>query len=265
MMKTPAVALVAFLLQSDCAFTNEGAGAIDLSGYRMTFEDRFDKLDISAWGPATRWIAHTPWNGDFGDAAFADPEPGFPFARVDGRLNIEARKGPDGKWRSGMLASTDPEGHGFSQALGYFEMRAKLPRGPGLWPSFWLIGNKAPHEGSAEIDVMEYLGHDPSKYEATVHVWPRKGEGRSYEAKLVVPVTPGSLVDDFHAYGVSVDADEIVFYLDRREVGRTPTPPEQRQKLFLLVSLAMGSGFSTDETPNPSAMIVDYVRAYEKR
>ena len=35
---------------------------------------------MSAWGPGTRWIAHTPWHGDFGDAAFSDPLPGFPFA-----------------------------------------------------------------------------------------------------------------------------------------------------------------------------------------
>jgi hypothetical protein len=24
-----------------------------------------------------RWIAHTPWAGDFGDAAFTDPHPDF--------------------------------------------------------------------------------------------------------------------------------------------------------------------------------------------
>jgi beta-glucanase (GH16 family) len=97
-----------------------------------------------------------------------------------------------------------------------------------------------------------------------VHVWPRDGKGRNYEARYVVRVPPGDLVDAFHTYGVLVDADNIVFYLDRREVAHTPTPPEHRQKMFILVNLALGSGFPVDMTPSPSAMLVDYVRAYAK-
>ena len=263
MSKLAALILCATLLVSDGALSNNQPGALDLSSYKMTFEDKFDRIDVSAWGPGTRWIAHTPWNGDFGDAAFADPTPNFPFTTKDGVLQIEARKDPDGKWRSGMLASTDPKGAGFSQEFGYFELRAKLPAGPGPWPAFWLIGNKAPG-GSAEIDVLEYVGHDPSKYEATVHVWPRDGKGRNYEAKFAVPVPSGSLTESFHNYGVAVDAHEIVFYLDRQEVARTPTPQEHKQKLFLLISLAMGSGFPIDKAPNPSTMQVEYVRAYAK-
>lgn len=52
---------------------------LNLSDLIQTFSEDFDALDVSAWGPGTRWIAHTPWNGDFGSAAFADPKPGFPF------------------------------------------------------------------------------------------------------------------------------------------------------------------------------------------
>ena len=260
-----ALVLLAAFLSSLPAHGGETivASRLDLSGYRLTFEDNFRKLDVSAWGPGSRWIAHTPWHGDFGDAAFADPAPNFPFTIKDGNLRIEARRGSDGKWRSGLLSSTDPSGAGFSQQYGYFELRAKLPPGPGLWPGFWLIGNKAPG-GSAEIDVMEYLGHDTSKYEATVHVWPRDGKGRNYEARYRVMVPPDSLVNDFHTYGVLVDPQSIVFYLDRREVARTPTPPEHQQKMFILISLAMGSGFPIDKAPNPSDMLVSYVRAYAK-
>ncbi|KAJ8622560.1 hypothetical protein MRB53_031089 [Persea americana] len=87
-------------------------GRLDLSRYRATFTESFDRLDVSAWGPNTRWIAHTPWHGDFGDAVFADPEPGFPFQTASGILRIEARKDFDGKWRSGLLASRDSQGCG---------------------------------------------------------------------------------------------------------------------------------------------------------
>src|SRR5690348_10202384 len=90
--------------------------AIDLCHFRQTITDDFTSLSVSPWGGnSSRWIAHTPWNGDFGNAEFTDPKPGFPFSIVDGHLRIEARKGPDDKWRSGLLASADPQAHGFAQ------------------------------------------------------------------------------------------------------------------------------------------------------
>ena len=102
-------------------------------------------------------------------------------------------------------------------------------------------------------------------YESVVHVWKKTERGRSYQALLRHKVPPGSLVDDFHLYGASIDPDWIVFYLDRTEVGRTPTPPEFKRPLFILLNLAMGAGWPIDETPNPSVLEVDYVRAYRER
>jgi len=235
--------------------------AIDLSDYRPTFEENFDRLDVSAWGPGTRWIAHTPWRGDFGDAAFADPTNDFPFTISSGILRIEARKEAGGQWRSGLLASTDPAGNGFLQQNGYFEMRAKLPPGPGVWPAFWLISNQDP-QTSVEIDALEYYGHAPDIYHSTVHVWPKIPELQHKIDHIQHTVPYGSLTDAFHDYGVSVDADWVTFYLDRREMGRVATPPELQQPLFILLNLALGSGWPIDQTPNPSYMYIDYVRAY---
>lgn len=150
---------------------------LDLTPYHVTFADEFDQLDVSPWGPHTRWTAHTPWNGDFGDAAFSNPAPEFPFTIQNGVLRIEARKMPDGKWRSGLLSSTDPKGNGFTQQFGYFEMRAKLPPGPGLWPAFWLIANRDP-DTSAEIDIMEHYGVAPDKYKVS-HACLAEGRPRS--------------------------------------------------------------------------------------
>ncbi len=88
------IPLLTSLLGLTLAFGEEiqnASSVLDLSGYTLTFEDDFKTLDVSAWGPGTRWIAHTPWNGDFGDAAFADPTPDFPFTIQEGSLRIEAR------------------------------------------------------------------------------------------------------------------------------------------------------------------------------
>jgi beta-glucanase (GH16 family) len=237
---------------------------IDLSGYELTFEENFDQLDVSAWGPKTRWIAHTPWYGDFGDARFADPTDGFPFTVADGILRIEARKDSDGQWQSGLLSSTDPDGNGFLQQFGYFEMRAKLPPGPGVWPAFWLIGDQDP-KTRAEIDIVEYYGHAPDTYHSVVHVWPKDDTTQHRVCHLQHSVPAGSLTEAFHDYGVSVEADWTVFYLDRKEMGRVRTPPEHHGPMFILLNLALGSGWPIDQTINPSFMYVEHVHAYRRK
>jgi hypothetical protein len=68
-----------------------------------------------------------PWHGDFGDAEFTDPSPSFPFTAENGILRIEARKGGDGTWRSGLLCSNDAEGRALS-VLRLLEMREAAAR-----------------------------------------------------------------------------------------------------------------------------------------
>ncbi|MGD0107135.1 MAG: glycoside hydrolase family 16 protein [Rhodopila sp.] len=241
--------------------------SIDLSQYKLVFDESFSSLDVSAWGPDTRWIAHTPWAGDFGDAQFADPKPGFPFIVSNGELRIEARKGSNGKWQSGLLASQDSKGQGFALQYGYFEMRAKMPPGPGVWPSFWL--DSAPPSNSSdpsiEIDVIEYYGQFPGAYNSTVIVWPHAKNAANHAQGHTQSVKRGSLYEQFHTYGVSVDPEWIVMYFDRKETWRVATPPEHKHALMILLNLALGSGWPIDKTPNPSFMDVEYVRAYAPR
>lgn len=239
------------------------AATLNLKGYHLTFDEDFkEPLSVSAWGPGTRWIAHTPYAGDFGDARFADPEEGFPFTVDSDILRIEAKK-DGGKWRAGLLSSMDPKGNGFAQKYGYFEMRAKLPKGPGTWPAFWLLAAASILDKSVtgmEIDVLEHYGVNPNALCTNVHLWyPDKrheADGRNY-------IVSG-MTDDFHRYGVMVDSDFITFYYDGVELRRVKTPEEAKVRLYLLVNLALGGGWPIDKTPDPSYMYVDYVRAYSK-
>jgi glycosyltransferase involved in cell wall biosynthesis len=232
---------------------------------RPTFTEDFNTLSVSADGEnGSRWIAHTPWNGDFGDAAFAYPQPGFPFRVQNGILDIEARRDADGKWRSGLLASAMPTNAGFAQRYGYFEMRAELPPGPGTWPGFWLNANQRhddPNPG-VEIDVIEYYGQFTDGYHSVVHVWDKADPKKSREWDHVISVPSGSLTSAFHTYGVDVEPEWITFYLDRRETWRVATPPELKNPMMVLVDLALGSGWPIDHTPNPSIMKVDYIHVF---
>lgn len=238
---------------------------LNLEGYKITFQDEFDgPLDVSALGPGTKWIAHTPYGGDFGDAKFTDPQDGFPFTVKDGILRIEAKKEGD-KWKSGLICSVDTKGKGFAQQYGYFEMRAKFPRGPGTWPAFWLLALQKLVDRSKigfEVDIVEQYGREPDIIHSVLHWWPpEKDKHKSVSNKFVVE----DMYKEFHTYGFFWDEKEMIWYFDGVELWRQPTPDESRTPMYVLVNLALGPGWPIDKTPNPSWMLVDYVRAYSKK
>ncbi|NKL99619.1 glycoside hydrolase family 16 protein [Rhizobium leguminosarum] len=238
---------------------------LNIDAYQLTFEESFDSLDVSAWGEKTsRWIAHTPWNGDFGDARFTDPAPGFPFTTDQGILKIEARKEADGTWRSGLLSSVNPKGEGFSQQFGYFEARMKLPPGKGVWPAFWLIGLDR-SKYTAEIDVLEYYGRAPYEFSMGFHIWRQSQGGQNSTGGYWQKVQDGILNSEYHTYGVDIQADNTSFYFDRKFIWSFDTPKEFHMPFYPLVNLALGSGWPIDETPNPSILLVDYIHVYQRK
>ena len=257
--------LVSVLLVTEVATAHAAMGQVAASCelHPVLIQD-FDDLSIAPnrIGPA-RWTAHTPWNGDFGDARFSDPGPKSPFKVNDGILSITASKDGSGRWSSGLIAAGDASGAGRGTRYGYFEARMKMPPGPGTWPAFWLAALKPATvtDGKVEIDAIEYYGQFTAAYQAAVHVWYKDpGKTRGTAEKINVP--DGAMVQDFHTFGIDVSPQAIVFYLDRAPVWKQPTPEELDGPLFPLVNLALGSGWPIDQTPNPSTLLVDYVHVY---
>jgi beta-glucanase (GH16 family) len=242
--------------------------SLDLTGYAVTFNDDFSKMDVSSYGPnrpGMRWIAHTPWNGDFGNDSFDNPGPGGPFAFGKNGLTITAHKDAAGNWHSGLLCSMDRDGPsqlGFAQRYGYFEIKAKLPDGgSGTWPAFWLIGvNK--QVSSAEIDVMEDYGVSDRIYHSVEHIWQNGSDRRHLDHMEYV--TPGMLSDQFNTYGVLIEPEQTSFYLNRHLIWSTPTPPEYQQPMYMLVNLAIGGGWPYGRLQSPQIMAVQYVRVFQK-
>lgn len=237
---------------------------LDLSGYALVFDEDFTALSVSPHGPSTRWIAHTPWNGDFGEARFVDPRPDYPFQRANGTFRIVLRKTPDGRWESGLLASVDARGRGFALQYGYFEIRAKLPDSPGMWPAFWLdsvVPQPSP-DASVEFDIFEHYGKWPGAFNTTVTVWPKaKGEKPPSHMKIAL-VPDGTLSQAFHTYGGEVTPAWTIFYFDGVEYWRLPTPPEHKHPLMILVDLGLGGGWPIDQAVSPSYFEITYIRAY---
>ncbi len=84
-------------------------------------------------------------------------------------------------------------------------MRAKLPKGLGTWPAFWLMGVPQLVEPKdkktipqIEIDVVEQYGVGPNALHTTLHLWgPDKFHWAEGDTSIVAGMT-----DDFHTYGV---------------------------------------------------------------
>jgi beta-glucanase (GH16 family) len=239
-------------------------------GYRLVFDEDFSgPLSVSNWGtPPAKWIAHTPYAGDFGSAWFTGPnDPGTtsPFSVKNGVLTITAYQDPNrnNHWRSGLLSSVDPHGNGFSVALGYFECRMKLASGAGVWPAFWLMSlnsvDKNRTTNSAEIDILEEYGVNSTLAHQTVHVWKPKGgelHAIGHASKLE------GMTSDFHDYGCLIAKDYIHFYFDGQQIWQTATSVEDLEPFYLMVDLGLGGGWPIDKTPNPSSLYVQEIRVY---
>jgi beta-glucanase (GH16 family) len=147
------------------------------------------------------------------------------------------------------LISTQPS---FSQTYGYFEMRAELPEGKGLWPAFWML----PKDDSwpPELDVVESIG-DPSRVYMTAHS--RHGRSLGVEARITPHV--------FHTFAVSWDRQDLIWYIDGGEAGRVPTPEDMHKPMYLLANLAVGGnwpGAPDASTRLPAKLMIAYIRAY---
>ena len=179
-----------------------------------------------------------------------------PFSVSDGVLEITANTlAPEqsahlgGYGFSSGLITTQPS---FSQRYGYFEMRAALPAGKGLWPAFWMLA--ADNSWPPEIDVMENIG-DPRRAYVTAHSSTRKAEG--------IEVALSN--QDFHTFAVAWDPQTLVWFVDGAEVGRQPTPSDMHKPMYLVANLAIGGGWAgppNAQTRWPAKLRIDYIRAY---
>jgi beta-glucanase (GH16 family) len=157
---------------------------------------------------------------------------------------------------------------------GRIEARLKLPRGQGLWPAFWMLGNDLPEVGwpeSGEIDIMENVGFEPDVVHGTIH-----GPGYSGGDAIGRPVRlpdGAEFADDFHVYAIDWSPAGITWSLDGVPYS-TVTPADLPSgtrwvfdhPFYLILNVAVGGnwpGYPDATTVFPQEMVVDYVRVYQ--
>lgn len=182
----------------------------------------------------------------------------------DGQLCIKATKN-DSTYKSGKIHTKDK----FEFMYGVVEVRAKLPKGHGLWPAIWMLGNDIDTNtwpACGEIDIMEYVGKEPHVIFTSLHTPSSFGNTVNSKKTKVTNVE-----DDFHVYTMKWTKDAITFHIDKEEV-YTYNPKEKNEKtwpydkpFYLITNMAIGGNFGgpeVDDSIFPKEFLLDYIRVY---
>ncbi|GAL65363.1 glycoside hydrolase family 16 protein [Jejuia pallidilutea] len=160
----------------------------------------------------------------------------------------------------------------FQQQYGRWEARIRLPYGKGIWPAFWLLGDDKngteiwPEIG--EIDIMEYLGDEPTRAFGTVH-GPGYSAGESISKSY--QLQNDRFDTGFHVFGIEWGPEYINFYINDvlyNQITPEDVPGEWvfDDDFYIILNMAVGGtlpGAPNAETTFPQRMLVDYVRVYE--
>jgi beta-glucanase (GH16 family) len=245
--------------------------------WKLVWSDEFNAPNGSAVD-ASKWASETGGGGWGNDELESYTGRLKNASQQDGDLVIavlqEKYTGADGvarNYTSARLKTQDK----FSQTYGRFEARIKIPRGQGIWPAFWMLGDDIDKPGwpaCGEIDIMENVGKEPAIVHGTIHGPGYSGsDGPSSAYSLAADLR---FADNFHLFAVEWEPNAIRFYVDDYLYAtRTPADLPKGTKwvydhpYFLLLNVAVGGGWpgSPDETTVfPQTMLVDYVRVYER-
>jgi beta-glucanase (GH16 family) len=156
---------------------------------------------------------------------------------------------------------------------GRVEVRAKLPSGHGVWPAIWMLGANIKQVGwpnCGEIDIMEYVGFQPDRIHANVHMGKYnhvRGTGKGAGLDTQRPT------DDFHLYRLDWYPERVEIYFDdqkfftfNKESDDVAVWPFSKPH-FLILNLAIGGTWGAkqgiDDQIFPQQYLIDYVRVFE--
>lgn len=278
--KSTLIIIAATTLLSSCVLAAQKTPSPALqasSSWTLEWSDEFNgengaPPDASKW---TEEVGGGGWGNQELEYYTNRPQNAY---QQDGNLVIHVQRekytGADGVTRNYTSARLKTQDK-FTQAYGRFEARIKIPRGQGIWPAFWMLGDDIDKVGwprCGEIDIMENIGREPALVHGTIH-----GPGYSGAKGIGSPFALSDkkpFADDFHIYAVEWEPEAIRFYVDdhlyaTRTPGDLPagTKWAYDHPFFLLLNVAVGGSWPRDPDATsafPQEMLVDYVRVYQR-
>ncbi|MFY0688447.1 MAG: family 16 glycosylhydrolase [Cyclobacteriaceae bacterium] len=189
---------------------------------------------------------------------------------VDGHLVIEARNEASNgsQYTSTRMITKDKQ----TFQYGRVDIRAVMPRGKGIWPALWMLGNNISEvswPACGEIDIMEMIGgaETDGTTHGTIH-WSNGGQHAYYGQHK--SLENGVLNDEFHVYSIEWHENAITWFFDNEEFHSVDITPaelsEFHEEFFFIFNVAVGGNWpgSPDHTTVfPQWMIVDYIRVFQ--
>ncbi|MGM5469559.1 family 16 glycosylhydrolase [Flavobacteriaceae bacterium LMO-SS05] len=157
---------------------------------------------------------------------------------------------------------------------GRIEVSAKLPKGRGMWPAIWMLGENRKEIGwpeCGEIDIMEHVGYNNDSIHGTIHTKAYNHMIGTQKGKTIFIDKPN---DTFHVFAIEWTPEKIDFILDgvvynhiKNEHKTTAEWPFD-QKFYLILNVAVGGMWGgqqgIDNAIFPQQMHIDYVRVFKK-
>jgi beta-glucanase (GH16 family) len=238
-----------------------------------TFDDEFDGpvIDPTKWniyGP-NYWDKKTHWSRE--NLILESGAAKFHFEKKPGHHN------DDPKQKRTDYACGFLETYGkWVQRYGYFEARVKLPRAPGLWPTFWLMPDRGaavgPHEhrqdtanGGMEFDIMEHLTRwGPYRYNIALH-W--DGYGKQHKAIGSACNYVPADKDGFITSGLLWTPGSAIFYGNGKELFRWEDPRVCTVASGIIIEITTGGwdNNAVDDAQLPADYLIDYVRVWQRK
>ncbi|MBW6480457.1 MAG: glycoside hydrolase family 16 protein [Bacteroidales bacterium] len=243
-------------------------------GYVLVWNDEFNDGQIDL----TKWTFETGDGTDFGlPSGWGNNElqiytTNDVNARVDqdgdvSALIINAVKNGENDYTSAKLTTNGL----FSMRFGRIDVRAKLPKGQGIWPAIWTLGDNldvVDWPGSGEIDIMEMLGHEPTKIYGTIHYV--DGDNRKGESQGYYEVSGPDFSETYHVFSLEWTPETLTFMVNDVKYHEVAIEDDMKEFLrshYLILNVAVGGywpGYPDESTTFPQSMHVDYVRVFEK-
>jgi len=218
--------------------------------WTLVWRDEFEgaKLDETKWNRLGDWKRRDGfWMKD--DA----------YLSGKGTLLLRTRKDGD-RYVCGAVNTRGK----FEHRFGYYVARCKMPKQPGHWPAFWIMGSGVGRVGDegrdgTEIDIVEIPWRD-GKVTFNLH-W--DGYGKDHKSAGANTTLP-ALIEGFHDYALLWTPEEYVFYVDGKEVWRTRAGGVCQAPEYLKLTEEIGKwGGDIAAAELPDFFEVDYVRVYD--
>jgi len=257
------IAILAFVM-TGC--TEKTVSAVP-EGYTLVWSDEFD---VDGAPDTEKWDFSIGGNGWGNGEAQTYTNKRENSSVAKGKLTITARD-DNGLWTSARMRTQFKA----RWTYGYFEIRARLPKGVGTWPAFWMLPEFDKYgtwPRSGELDIMEHVGFDQDMIHTTAHTkaFYHRINTQKTHSEIVKGVSRG-----FHVYAMEWDPAYIQWYVDGKPFYRFDNTNVSIEEwpfnipYYMILNLAIGGSWGGQKGIDPEMkkadMQIDYVRVYQKQ